>query len=216
MKLPTLIAYLLVFYGIWTAWEFWAKPYISGAVQNEYLSQLVKSGIIKNLVWTLPALLLVKHFGSDMYVGLKDMFTVKVNWLKYLPIFLLFTGYLLVGALLQKGKIAISESFSLEHVIIVLFVGITEESVFRGWLLNAAVSGDEKWLPVILNAGLFLLIHFPSWIAGGEFIANFQSFGFVGVLALSMIFSWTFIKSKSIIVPILLHMLWDLLIFMLY
>ncbi|MDR1060355.1 MAG: CPBP family intramembrane metalloprotease [Clostridiales bacterium] len=32
------------------------------------------------------------------------------------------------------------------------------------------------------------------------------------IIALSVIFSWVFIKSKNIVVPILLHMSWNLIV----
>lgn len=215
-KLPVLIIYGIVFYGIWILWELWGKSWIGNAVENEYAAQLVKSGVIKNLVWTLPAILLVKHFQSDIYVSLKDMFAVRTRLLKSLPIFLLMTIYLLVGLLLQKGKIAISETFEASDLIIVLFVGITEEMVFRGWLLNATVGEKQKWLPISINAVLFLFIHFPGWISEGQFIDHFQNLGFLSILLLSVLFSWTFLKSRSIWVPVFLHMYWDLLLFLFY
>lgn len=215
-KSSVLIAYIVSFYSIWTMWEFWGKPFISNAIQNEYIAQLIKSGVIKNLVWTLPAILLINYFKSDIYVGLKDMFTIKRQLLKYLLIFFLFTVWLLVGVILQKGKISISETFGFSDLIIVLFVGITEEMVFRGWLLNATVSEKKKWVPVIINSIMFLCIHFPIWICEGHFIKSFQKLDFLGIIILSFIFSWTFIKSKNILIPILLHMYWDLLMFMLY
>ncbi|MDE6761083.1 MAG: CPBP family intramembrane metalloprotease [Lachnospiraceae bacterium] len=40
--------------------------------------------------------------------------------------------------------------------------------------------------------------------------------GFLSIIILSIIFSWTFIKSKNIWISILLHMYWDLLMFMFY
>lgn len=216
-KTLALIVYAAVFYAVWTAWELWIKGTITAAVPNEYLSQLIKSGIIKNLVWTLPALLLVKHFEQiDMYVGAKEMFTTKVNILKYLPIFLVFTVYLLVGAFVQKGGIAVSETFGFDKLIVVLFVGITEETVFRGWLLNATLGEKKKWIPVTVNSVMFLLIHFPVWIYEGAFAENFQNLGFLSILILSVIFGVTFIKSKSIWIPVALHMYWDLMMFLFY
>ena len=216
VKLPVLILYGIAFYGIWTLWEFWGKAFIGNAIENETIAQFVKSGVIKNLVWTLPAVLLVKYFQDDVYVGLKELLTIKIRWLKYLPIFLLMTIYLLGGMILQNGKIAISETFRFSDLIIVLFVGITEEMVFRGWLLNATVGEKKKWLSVGINAILFLLIHFPVWIYEGQFIGNFQNLGFLSIVLLSVLFSWTFLKSKSIWVPIFLHMYWDLLMFLFY
>lgn len=215
-KQPVLILYGVAFYGIWILWEFCGKAWVGNAIENEFIAQFVKSGVIKNLIWTLPAILLVKHFQSNVYVGLKEMFSVKARWLKYLPIFLLMTIYLLGGVLLQKGELAISETFEASDLIIVLFVGITEEMVFRGWLLNATVGEKKKWLPVGINAILFLFIHFPVWIYEGKFIENFQTFGFLSIVLLSVLFSWTFLKSKRIWIPVLLHMYWDLLIFLFY
>ena len=101
-------------------------------------------------------------------------------------------------------------------MIDVLFVGITEEMVFRGWLLNITVTENRKWLPIIINAVMFLLIHFPIWIASGIFIDDFTSLNFLCVPALSIIFSWSFIKSKNIWIPITLHMYWDLLMDLFY
>lgn len=216
LKWSVLILYIIVFYSIWTMWEFWGKSFIGNAIENEYISQLIKSGVIKNLVWTLPAILLINHFKTDVYVGLKDMFAVKIQWMKYLPVFFLFTVYLLGGVILEKSKISVSETFRFSDLIIVLFVGITEEMVFRGWLLNIMVSEKKKWVPIIINSLMFLVIHFPIWIYEGNFSGNFQNLGFLCIITLSIIFSWTFIKSKNILIPILLHMYWDLLMFMFY
>lgn len=210
------LTYVPVFYAVWSAWEFWAKDIVSSAVRNEYLAQFIKSGVVKNLVWTLPALVLIYRFRSGMYVGLKEMFAFKARLFRYFSLFLPFTVYLLVGAVLQKGGLALSETFGLSDLIIVLFVGVTEETVFRAWLLNSTVSEEKKWLPVIANSLMFLLIHFPVWIHDGVFFANFQNFGFLSPLLLGIIFGWTFIKSRSIWVPIVLHMYWDLLVFLFY
>lgn len=215
-KQRVLLIYVLAFYGIWTLWEFWAKDFVNISVENEYLSQFIRSGVIKNLVWTLPAILLIHRFSSDMYVRLKDMFLLNANALRYFPILLLFTVYLLVGAVLQKDRLSVSETFKFSDLIIVLFVGVTEETVFRGWLLNSTVSEKKKWLPVIANSLMFLLIHFPVWIHDGVFLANFQNFSFLSPLLLGIIFGWTFIKSRCIWVPIVLHMYWDLFIFLFY
>lgn len=217
-KTTALIVYTVVFYGLWTAWEFLIKDMISASVKNEYLSQFIKSGVVKNLFWVLPAVLLVKRFDGEVYAGIREMFTTKVKVWRYLPIFLLFTVYLLGGVILQKGGITVSETFKLSDIIIVLFVGITEETVFRGWLLNAFIGkkGNKKWLAVAANSVMFLLIHFPVWIHSGVFIEEFRSFGFLSILILSGIFGWTFIKSKNIWIPVTLHMYWDLLMFLFF
>lgn len=177
---------------------------------------MIKSGLIKNLIWTLPAILLIKHFKSDMFINLKEMFVNKVNLLKYLPVLAVFTGYILFGSYFEYGKIAVSDTFSIREIIVVLFVGITEEIVFRGWLLNFTFTDQRKGISIIINALLFLAIHFPVWIQNGVFFDNFLNLGFLCIIILSVIFSVSFIKSKNIFVPVILHMYWDLLMFIIY
>lgn len=213
-KKSVLIIYIIVFYSVWTVFEFFIKDAIDSLIPSNALSQIVKSGIIKNLVWTVPAFILISKF--CVCITLKEMFTTKVNALKYLPLFILFTVYLLIGAILEKGELALAKDFGADEIIIVLFVGLTEEMVFRGWLLNATITEENKWKCIIVNAVMFLAIHFPSWIYNGVFIRNFTGFGFVSVVVLSVIFSLTFMKSKNVLIPITLHMYWDLLMFMFY
>ncbi len=215
-KKTVMIIYVILFYAIWTGFELITKDFLNSVIHNVNLCQFVKSGIIKNIVWTFPAIMLVKHYKNDVNISLKEMFNVRCNWVKYLPVFALFTVYLLVGAFITNGKITIVDEFGIDKIIIVLFVGLTEEMVFRGWLLNATIEDDRKWKGIIINAIMFLVIHFPIWIHDGVFISNFTSFSFLCVPILSIIFSWTFIKSRNILIPIVLHMYWDLFMFMFY
>ncbi len=215
-KFKVLVIYLIAFGCLWSFNEMVVSEKLNSFIENEIVCEFIRNALIKNLVWTLPAILLIHHFKSDVYVSLREMFSVNVNWLKYMPTFILFTVYLLGGAILQNGKLEIASDFGFDKLIILLFVGITEELVFRGWLLNITIREDRKWHYIFINAFLFLAIHFPIWIQQGVFISNFTSFGFLCILILSIIFSYTFVKSKSILVPVALHMYWDLLAFMFY
>ena len=154
-------------------------------------------------------------YGDKLSVSFKDMFKWKKDCNKYLLIFPAFLAYVIFGIVVHGGKLAVSSSFGLAEIITVLFVGVTEEFVFRGWLLNATVRRNEN-IAIGVNAAMFLAIHFPKWIEEGVFISNFASFGFISIVALSVIFSLIFINTKNIVLPIALHMFWDLLIFMLY
>ena len=189
----------------------YGKPFIADTFRDDVSAIIAEDVIIKNLVWTIPAIFLVRHFSSQVYIGLKEMFTAKVKWLKYLPVFLLFTAYALGTECLSAGKLEINKSFGAASIVMVLFVGLTEEMVFRGWLLNATVSKEKQWIPIIINSILFMTIHFPIWILEGKFMEVMSSFSFLFIIVLGIIFGAAFLKSRSIIVPILLHMYWDLL-----
>lgn len=209
----SLLVYTLVFFCIWSMFELKIRHQFGLWIPNEYLLQFLMSGILKNLIWTFPAFVLAGHYSHEMYIKPKEMFIIRGSLLKYVPIFILFLFYVLIGAWLQKGNLSLSDTWNGTKIIIVLFVGITEEMVFRGWLLNSTL-GDHKWAAVLLNAVLFLLIHFPGWIAEGTFLANFMNLSFLGVFVLSIVFSWCFIKSKNMMIPISLHMFYDLLVFL--
>jgi CAAX amino terminal protease family. len=215
-KVLTLILYAILFYALWSFVELSLKSRID-VLPNAWIVIIIQTGIIKNLVWTLPAIVLISHYRSFVVISLNEMFTTKVIWSKYLPTFAFFTVYIGVAALYTHGKLEISPNFVCTDLFIVLFVGLTEELVFRGWFLNASINLDankQKWLAISINALMFLLIHFPRWIYEGILIDNFSNLGFLGILALSVIFSQTFIKSRNILVPIALHMYWDLLMFL--
>lgn len=207
-----LVIYFIIFYGAWGLSEV-----LLNNIENPIFYSIVREGIVKNLIWTLPAILLIKKYQDSVEIPLKDMFTNKTNWLKYLPIFLLFTAYILFGTYRLYGSISISPIFTMKEVITVLFVGITEELVFRGWLLNSTIKNkknDDIYLPILINSLLFVSIHFPKWINNGIFWINIKSTAILQIVFLSWVFSYIFYKSKNILIPITLHMYWDLLVFM--
>jgi membrane protease YdiL (CAAX protease family) len=215
-KIKIMVIYLIAFFSLWALAELVIFERINIFVENEILSCFIEDAIIKMLVWTLPAAIMIHYFKDAVYITLKEMFLSKVNWFQYLPVFIFFTLYILSGAILQNGNLVVSSEFGFDDVVGLLFVGITEELVFRGWLLNLTVNEGKKWLPISINAIMFLAIHFPIWIRQGVFISSFTSLGFLCILILSIIFSCTFIKSRNILVPVVLHMYWDLLVSLLF
>ena len=212
----TLLIYTIIFYGIWTMYTFLVSPFLEDHFPNAVVCQIIKE-CIKNLVWTLPAMLLVHHFSSEVHIKLKEMFTTKVKWIRYLPLFAFFTAFILTNHYIVHHSFKISPDFGASTIVIILSVGLTEEMVFRGWLLNATVSSnkDKQWQAIALNAVMFMLIHFPTWIRHGTFVSAFTGFGFIVLLALGAIFGLSLLKSRNILVPIALHMYWDLLVMML-
>lgn len=214
VPIPTLIIYSIIFYSLWAAFHFFIDPVLQ-QLPSKALSEFIGEGIIKNLIWTLPAILLIRKYNDKISISLKEMLKWKKENNKYLLIFPGFLAYIIFGIVIHGGKLAISNEFGIDKIITVLFVGITEEFVFRGWLLNATLKRNEN-AAIAVNAVMFLIIHFPIWIVTGVFVHNFVNMGFVSIVALSVVFSLVFIKTKNIILPVTLHMFWDLIIFLLY
>jgi len=212
-KKTELLLYCAAIYVGWTALEFLLRPQID-RIPNAWITTLLWTVILKNAVFTVPALLMIKRWSSGVSVTLREMFLSAVDWRKYLPLFALFTVCILAMDYFAHGKLGVSGTFTYPDMISMLFAGLTEETAFRGWLLNAVIKGKTKkqiWLLIILNSVLFLLMHFPIWLYEGVFSENFTDFWFLGVLGLSILFSWAFIKSRNILLPVFLHLYWDLL-----
>ncbi|MDE7390659.1 MAG: CPBP family intramembrane metalloprotease [Lachnospiraceae bacterium] len=213
VPIKVLVVYSVLFFAAWFAYEFALLPLIEG-IGNSTVESLLEDGVIKNLIWTVPAIFMVSKYRSEMSVNLRELFKFDKSQLKYLWIFAAFAGYIILSKVIHGGKLAVNDSFGWDKVIVCLFVGVTEETVFRGWLLNATVDKNKK-AALIINALMFLAIHFPRWLYEGIFITNFVSLGFICIIVLSFVFSEMFIRTKSLVLPITLHMFWDLLMFML-
>ena len=168
--------------------------------------------VVKLLIWTLPAVLLIRYFQKDMWLSLKEMFTTKVKWRPYIAMAAGFIVWSLFNGYRRFGRIGVHEDFEMVSLIgVVLVVGVTEEVVFRGWLLGAALKKIPYWPAVLTNALLFVLIHVPRWIQTGQFENLWIALGnCASIFALSVLFAWAFTKSKNLFVPIVLHMIWNL------
>ena len=207
--------YLIIFFAIWSVRELVIQPVFLSPL-SDIASEIIGEAI-KLLVWTLPAVLLIRYFQNDMWIGLKEMFTTKPKWFKDAPIILVLVLIVpILQALVHGGGIAIDPDFNPVRLIgTVFFVGITEEIVFRGFLLNATLKKMKLWSAITLNAVLFYLIHIPIWIYQGQDI-TFFIWAIITVIAYSVLFAYSFIKTKNIFVPIILHMVLNLLSFSLY
>ncbi len=206
------ILFVIIFYIVWILKAFALNPVLTQVIEKDSaLWFLVSDGIIKNLCWTLPAVLLIKKFDADLYIPEKELFSKPADWKGSLPLFGYVTAYCVLSSVISHKGFYFSTDGLIECIAF-LFVGITEEFVFRGFLLNATVTEKNQKIAVGINALLFLCIHFPSWILHGEFVNNFINLGFISIILLSIFFSWTMLKFRNIWIPVGLHMLWDILI----
>lgn len=204
------ILYCLGIFVVWGIMEIIIMPYI----ECYKFSDIIKEVLIKTFVWFVPAVILQRCFNKFMFVKKDSIFSFKVIWTEFIIVLFIFTLFHLVSSLVQNGGISISNSFRMSDIIIACSVGISEEMVFRGWLLNAVLNDKNKYIAVIINSLLFIAIHFPVWVREGVFINYITSGAFLQIMVLSIIFSLAFIRNRNIIIPMILHSYWDLLCFM--
>lgn len=203
--------YFMVFACLWAMRELIWGPLLE-QMFSEWENVFIGIGL-KVLIWVVPSILLVRYFEQDMWLTLNEMVFSPVKWRKYCMVFAGFCLYYIIAAYGLFDQIAIHAGFKIEVFVgVILFVGVTEEAVFRGWLLNATLKKLPCCSAILINAVMFLSIHMPIWYYSNMFAVPIQLLrNSMTVFVLSLIFSWAFIRSKNIFVPILLHTSWDFL-----
>ena len=201
-----LVMYTIILYSFWSLLELYLKTKIG-------IDEFTKEVYIKCVVWLVPAILIHFNFSDDMFIKKEEMYLLNKKCWIAVPMMLLLAVYIIINEYLINGKLEINESFGINTVVEVLSIAAGEEMVFRGLFLSAILRDKKKYLAVFINSLLFLAIHFPVWIQSGTFISAFTSGGFITVLLLSCIFSFAFIKTKSIWTAVFLHFGWDFLLF---
>ena len=201
-----LVMYTIILYSFWSLLELYLKTKIG-------IDEFTKEVYIKCVVWLVPAILIHFNFSDDMFIKKEEMYLLNKKCWIAVPMMLLLAIYIIINEYLINGKLEINESFGINTVVEVLSIAAGEEMVFRGLFLSAILRDKKKYLAVFINSLLFLAIHFPVWIQSGTFISAFTSGGFITVLLLSCIFSFAFIKTKSIWTAVFLHFGWDFLLF---
>ena len=120
-------------------------------------------------------------------------------------IFILLFG--IVGGGFQGGLSIIN------ILIYCILIGICEEFLCRGWLLNEFLErfGDTKkgiWYSIIISAFIFGLIHL-----GNIFSANQDVFSTIGqvinAVGIGILFGLIYYKTQNIWVVVIFHALWD-------
>ena len=201
-----IVVYLIIFFAIWSVKELIITPVWLN--QFDGLTWQILESLIKFLVWVVPAILLIKHFQVDMWISLKEMFTSKPQWFRSAPIlFLVF--FPLISALVLHGEIAVRPSFEPIGLAWLVFGSAIEEIVFRAFLLNTLLIRMKAWQAVMVDAVLFSLIHYPIWIYSGLDLVTIL-LNSIQILLISVLFAFSFIKTKNILVPMAVHVLWNL------
>lgn len=200
------ILYLVLFYLAWSLTRlFWLNPDF-GTVTAGLLEASFKSAI-----WVIPVFVYLKKLDQlDPFAYLKlnkkpkdVIWTVGAIFITALLLYIL--NHLLTG-----NEFVIATGFS-RWLNVVLLAGLVEEIVFRGFILQKIVAFMKFYKANLLTALLFLLMHFPIWIATGLSLDFFVS-NSLKILILGLITGYLFKRSGSLWTAIAFHTAYNLLI----
>ena len=204
LRISTVVISYLVFFAGWTLRVVCVD--LSG--MNEFLSWTI--GFLIHVVWwPLFALFLIKRYSNDLNISLKEMITTKPKFKILLPLLVFALVYNIAGFFINSSGYGTKMKLY-DLIVTAATVGIFEESVFRGWFLNALSTFVSERKANLISSALFVLIHYPGWIFAGYELTTIAITS-LSVYALGLIFGWVFRKNRSIWTGAILHSAWDLI-----
>ncbi len=172
----------------------------------------ITSAIIKIVIWVIPVILLIKIMEKNSpfpYLGLCHNFRKGLKWTGWVSL-VFISFFVVLNFIVLDNTIDFQLGFN-EWLNIILLVGITEEIVFRGFLLKKLMDSFRFWIANTITSFLFVSIHFPIWIYKGLFeFPNILS-SIISVFVMGIIFGFVYKKSNSLWSVIIIHSLYNLL-----
>ena len=90
--------------------------------------------------------------------------------------------------------------------LFVIISPVTEEVFFRGFLQEKIQTiSNRRYMAIIIVGLLFACIHLPRLFIGMYSIGNL-----IFVFILGLMFGWVYSEGKSIVYPVMFHLLWNL------
>ena len=204
LRIRTVVISYLVFFAGWTLRVVCVD--LSG--MNEFLSWVI--GFLIHVVWwPLFALFLIKRYSNDLNISLKEMITTKPKLKILLPLLVFALVYNIAGFFINSSGYGTKMKLY-DLIVTAATVGVFEESVFRGWFLNAISTFVSERKSNLISSALFVLIHYPGWIFAGYELTTIAVTS-LSVYVLGLMFGWVFRKNRSIWTGAILHSAWDLI-----
>ena len=194
--------------------ELWLVQYLD---MMESIPRAITSAVIKIAIWVTPVIFLVKVMEKHnplSYLGLRYNFKKGLKWVCWVS--LVFIAYFVIlNFIVLKSNIDFQMGLH-EWLNIVLLVGITEEIVFRGFLLRKLMDSYKFWIANTITALLFVSIHFPIWFYKDLFEFSYLLNGITTTFVLGIILGFIYKKSNSLWSVIIVHSLYNLLVSLFY
>ncbi len=197
----------LIIFAIWVVIVFGGELLYVGGKPTQ-LDELVKNqiifGVLTAAVFLLGVITYLKWWPEVAGKGPDNLRDLHLLLLPSLVLFFLLLIVLFTG---------LPPTTVLMFVIInTLLVGISEELMYRGILLHGASSSFGIWSAVWITAVLFGLVHVLNGFITGDFMTGAVQAFFAGMFGV-----WTValrVRLDTIIPVIIIHWLWDCLIFL--
>ncbi len=208
----TLAVSFCIFYIIWIVRATIFYNTVDLSIESE-MGRLVFSNIIKFLLWVIPVGLYVFYRErKNPLIHLKV--ASPINWrglgigfaASVLYFVVVFTVEKIYSGRTLMPLLHASASAWLVTFAQVLFSPISEEILFRGFVLPQLMDRMPFWKANIIQAILFTAMHWPNWI----WVNGFQAWSIVtsvSIFILALFLGWLMRRTNSIWPPIVVHII---------
>ena len=202
--------------------QFWAWQLLVWTLYRYFfhMPEWVDEYVIKPFVFVLPVLFFVirKEKNSLQTIGI----TAK-RWIQYVGIgvgiALLFFVEGIVATYVKTGSVPISfvshiGSYSvLSLFFLSLATACSEELLNRGFLFSRLLKSTKKlWFAVIMSTLMFMAFHIPILVTTLQFHGATLMLYFWTTLILGVVNSLIYYQTESLIIPILIHLSWNMMV----
>lgn len=159
-----LTVYILIFFIVWVYYSL----YFTNDLSSKFVLNIVIVNSIKYIVWTIPVFIILSYIyrvSPITYLKLNNNIT---RGLIYGVIFgfLIVLYHVIRNYIMGDGKFDFNiDLYTWIHRIIL--IGLTEEVVFRGFILQKLQEEIRFRYANAISSILFVLIHFPKWYESG-------------------------------------------------
>jgi uncharacterized protein len=208
--------FLVGFYILWTFRATWFYSRVDLSIPDAGW-RLVFSLVIKFLLWVIPAVAYIHwHDRQDPWQVMRIKSPIKRQGLLLAAmISIAYLAGIIVYEYLSTGRTLLP----LHHAAALPLVGtlasislsaLTEELFFRGFVLPELNKNGRFGVSNLLQALLFVGIHWPNWLWTGRFQWGLVSTS-VSILLLALLLGWLVRRTNSIWPAVVVHSLNNLI-----
>jgi membrane protease YdiL (CAAX protease family) len=164
-SLRPFLAYLGVFYSLWTLWVLYGYPRLQ-ALGPRSLPYALANLAVRSALWIAPVVLYVRYVERRDPI---DYLRLTRNWRRGVCVGLLFAAVNLAGSAARFGLPHVHAGAITWNTVLStsLAIGLFEELPFRGLMLQTLAPRCGWLMANVLTSLLFVLIHVPGWVSLG-------------------------------------------------
>lgn len=193
------VIYIILFFAVWVVWVLAIYPALI-TLGERTLSYALANNFLRLVIWVVPVFLYLKYID---HIEPIDYLKLRQNWKRGVAVGLVFTVINFVLSAIAYGIPAFDRQVVTWNSVIgtSFLIGFVEEIPFRGFILQKLQERMSFWQANVVSSLLFLLIHFPGWIALHLFNVGTAVTVFIIGFVLAILFRY----SKSLWGPIVAH-----------